>query len=66
MMMMPPNTILEMQKFMHDELHGAHTKPEMPPNREHRVRRIVGVLFRRYPPACREHGKRDLREPSAV
>lgn len=54
MMMMPPSTILEMQKFMHDELHGKHEASSelgdlAAQSREHRLGRFVRSLFRRSP-----------------
>jgi len=60
-MMMPPNTILEMQKFMHDELHGKREARELSdavaPIRERRFNRVVRALLRRSPreiDTCRE------------
>lgn len=49
MIMTPPNTLLEMQKFMHDELHGKRDKLESDDcvtfTRQPRLKRIARALL---------------------
>lgn len=49
--MIPPQTILEMHKFMHDELHGNRKTSEsgeaVAPSRKRRLGQILRALFLR-------------------
>lgn len=50
-MMIPPQTILDMHKFMHDELHGkreaSQRREPAAQTSEHRLGRIARTLCRR-------------------
>jgi len=70
MMLMPPNTILEMQTFMHDELHGNRHLLELNEQvdlvREPRLRRIARALLRCAPREITAYRARDRVDSTAV
>lgn len=70
MMMMPPNTILEMQAFMHDELHGKHDQLELnellAPIHESRLTRVVRTLLRHAPREITTYREGDRVDSGAV
>ncbi len=70
MIMTPPNTLLEMQKFMHDELHGKRDVSASDDcvtlTRQPRLKRIVRALLGAAPREMSVYREGDRVDSTAV